>query len=95
MLILDDLGAERGTSFGKECVFDVVNRRILSEKPMIVTTNLPLSIMKNASSIEDARIYDRVISVCAPICFPGANFRKGKSEKITEKARELLFPREE
>ncbi|MCD7771093.1 MAG: ATP-binding protein [Oscillospiraceae bacterium] len=38
LLILDDLGAERSTSFGKECVFDVVNRRLLSGKPMIVTT---------------------------------------------------------
>ena len=45
LLILDDLGAERNTSYGKECVFDVVNRRLLSGKPMIITTNITLSAM--------------------------------------------------
>ena len=38
LLILDDLGAERNTSFGRERVFDVVNKRLLTGKPMIVTT---------------------------------------------------------
>ena len=42
LLILDDLGAERNTSFGKERVFDVVDKRLLTGKPMIVTTNIPL-----------------------------------------------------
>ena len=37
LLILDDLGAERNTSYGKERVFDVINRRTLSGKPMIMT----------------------------------------------------------
>ena len=41
LLILDDLGAERNTSFGKERVFDVINRRRLTGKPMIITTNNP------------------------------------------------------
>ena len=45
LLILDDLGAERNTSFGKERVFDVVDKRLLTGKPMIVTTNIPLSVM--------------------------------------------------
>lgn len=48
LLILDDLGAERNTSFGKERVFDVVDKRLLTGKPMIVTTNIPLSVMKQA-----------------------------------------------
>ena len=37
---MDDLGAERNTSFGRERVFDVVNKRLLTGKPMIVTTNI-------------------------------------------------------
>ena len=32
LLILDDLGADRNTSYGKERVFDVVNRRLLSSR---------------------------------------------------------------
>ncbi len=46
LLILDDLGAERNTSFGKERVFDVINRRRLTGKPMIITTNIPIVTMQ-------------------------------------------------
>ena len=49
MCIRDSLGAERNTSFGKERVFDVVDKRLLTGKPMIVTTNIPLSVMKQAA----------------------------------------------
>ena len=52
LLILDDLGAERNTSFGKERVFDVVDKRLLTGKPMIVTTNIPLSVMKQAADLD-------------------------------------------
>ena len=57
---MDDLGAERNTSFGRERVFDVVNKRLLTGKPMIVTTNIPLSVMQKAADLDERRIYDRV-----------------------------------
>ena len=57
LLILDDLGAERNTSFGKERVFDVVDKRLLTGKPMIVTTNIPLSVMKQAVDLDERRIF--------------------------------------
>ena len=63
LLILDDLGAERNTSYGKERVFDIVNRRLLSRKPMIITTNIALSVMQKATDLDDRRIYDRVLEV--------------------------------
>ena len=42
LLILDDLGMERDTKFGLETVYDVIDGRYLSGKPLIVTTNLTL-----------------------------------------------------
>ena len=57
LLILDDLGAERNTSFGREQVFDVVDKRLLTGKPMIVTTNIPLSVMKQAVDLDERRIF--------------------------------------
>lgn len=90
LLILDDLGAERDTSFGKERVFDVVNRRLLSGKPMLVTTNLPLSTMQKVQDIGDRRIYDRILEACVPIRFDGENFRKGNARHNLEKASRLL-----
>ena len=53
LLILDDLGAERNTSYGKERVFDVVNQRRLSGKPMIITTNISLTAMQKAADLDD------------------------------------------
>ena len=90
LLILDDLGAERNTSFGKERVFDVVDKRLLTGKPMIVTTNIPLSVMKQAADLDDRRIYDRILEVCVPIRFDGENFRKGNASANIKKAAEML-----
>ena len=90
LLILDDLGAERNTSYGKECVFDVVNRRLLSGKPMIITTNITLSAMQKATDLDDRRIDDRILEVCVPILFNGENFRKGNAAENLKKAAELL-----
>ena len=90
LLILDDLGAERNTSYGKERVFDVVNRRLLSYKPMIITTNIALSVMQKATDLDERRIYDRILEVCVPVLFDGENFRKGNAAENLKKAAQLL-----
>lgn len=43
VLILDDLGIERDTSYAKEQVYNIVNNRYLKHKPTIFTTNLSYS----------------------------------------------------
>lgn len=90
LLILDDLGAERNTSYGKERVFDVVNQRRLSGKPMIITTNISLTAMQKAADLDDRRIYDRVLEVCVPVMFNGENFRKGNAAENLKKAAKML-----
>ncbi len=90
LLILDDLGAERNTSFGKERVFDVINRRRLTGKPLIITTNIPIVTMQKAASLDERRIYDRILEVCVPIRFDGENFRRGNAKHNLEKVAQLL-----
>ena len=90
LLILDDLGAERNTNYGKERVFDIVNRRLLSHKPMIITTNIALSVMQKATDLDDRRIYDRVLEVCVPVLFDGENFRRGNAAENLKKAARIL-----
>ena len=51
LLILDDLGAERGTEYALEQVYNVVDIRYRSGKPMIVTTNLKLAELKNPPDV--------------------------------------------
>ena len=85
-------GAEiaHNTSFVKERVFDVVDKRLLTGKPMIVTTNIPLSVMKQAADLDDRRIFDRILEVCVPIMFDGDSFRKSTAADNLKKAARLL-----
>ncbi|MEI3428404.1 MAG: hypothetical protein V8Q82_04060 [Christensenellales bacterium] len=68
-------------------MFDVVDKRLLTGKPMIVTTNIPLSVMKQAVDLDDRRIYDRILEVCVPIRFDGENFRRGQRQRKCQKSR--------
>ena len=90
LLILDDFGMERQTEYALEQVFNVVDTRYRSGKPLIITTNLSLSEMKNPKSRDLARIYDRVLEMCAPVNF-GNNGRRSEiaSEKMQQAAQIL------
>ena len=44
LLIIDDFGMERGTEYGLEQVYNVIDSRYRSRKPLIVTTNLTLDL---------------------------------------------------
>ena len=89
MLVFDDLGAERGTEFAREQVYNVVNARWESGRPFIVTTNLTLQEMQNEEQMVLKRIYDRVLDVCRPVVFLGENFRANGRKNQLEMVREL------
>ena len=42
LLIIDDFGMERGTEYALEQIYNIVDSRYRSRKPLIVTTNLTL-----------------------------------------------------
>ena len=92
LLILDDLGAERGTEYALEQVFAVIDARYRSRKPLIVTTNLTLDALKHPDDLAHARIYDRILEICAPILFGGENLRVEKANEMKTAARNLLLP---
>ena len=91
LLILDDLGAERGTEYALEQVFAVIDARYRSRKPLIVTTNLTLDALKHPDDLAHARIYDRILEICAPILFGGENLRVEKANEMKTAARNLLL----
>lgn len=66
LLILDDFGMERGTEYGLEQVYNVIDSRYRSRKPLIVTTNLSLTELQNPQDTAHARIYDRMLEMCLP-----------------------------
>ncbi len=77
LLIIDDLGIERNTEFALEQVYAVIDERYKSKKPLIITTNLTISQIRNATDVAHARIYSRVLELCTPIQVRGADRRTG------------------
>ncbi len=90
LLILDDLGIERNSEFALEQVFNVVDSRYRSGQPLIVTTNLTLSELKNPADLAHARIYDRVLERCVPLKINNRNIRKDNAKVQMERARALF-----
>ena len=90
LLIIDDLGAERNTAFAQECVLDVVEHRISTGKPMIITTNTSVQTMRNATNIGERRIYDRILACCVPVLMDRVNFRKDIATQKLKKAKQLF-----
>ena len=90
LLILDDLGVERSTEYAMEQMFHVIDCRYRSRKPMIVTTNLRLDEIKNPPDLAHARIYDRILECCAPILFPGKNFREERAAATKATAQQIV-----
>ena len=93
LLIIDDLGIERDTEYALEQVYNIIDARYKSNKPLIVTTNLTITEIKNPVSTAHKRIYDRVLEMCVPVKFDGENFRQQKAaEKM--KAIKTIFDSE-
>ena len=90
MLIMDDFGAERQSPFALEQITRLIDDRAKVKKPLIITTNLPLSVLKNPENVELARIYDRVMSMCVPVQFEGQSHRKKQAEERLEWMRKIL-----
>ena len=93
VLILDDLGIERDTSYAKEQVYNIVNSRYLKQKPTIFTTNLPYEKIQNSDDgVEYERIYSRIIEMCIPVKVIGEDFRKRlQKEKLKQNKERLLM----
>lgn len=89
LLIIDDLGAERSTEYAVENVFNVIDRRYRTGKPLIITTNLHTDNMMNETSIDKKRIYDRVFEMCAPVQMKGVSKRKMSADNKIKLLREL------
>ncbi|MEG0379231.1 MAG: ATP-binding protein, partial [Eubacterium sp.] len=75
LLIIDDFGVERNTDYVMECIFHLIDARYKSGKPTIITTNIPLSQIKNPQDTTHKRIYDRILAMTVPLLFEGTSLR--------------------
>ena len=77
LLILDDFGSQGSNSFTEELVFALLESRKNAAKPVIITTNIPLTQFKTPPKQTDRRLYERVLEMCSyPVEFKNLNHRR-------------------
>lgn len=91
LLIIDDLGIERNTEYALEQVYAVVDERYKAGLPLIITTNLTISQLRNPEDVAHARIYSRILEMCTPVHVPGLDRRTAIGKSKQELVKEVLF----
>ncbi len=90
LLIIDDLGAERGTDYALQRVHTLIDYRINSGKPVLITTNLEIKEMMETEDTRKKRTYDRIFKSCFPIAFHGTSFRQKQAKANFDKIQMIL-----
>ena len=91
LLIIDDLGAERGTDFALERVHSLVDTRISANKPMIVTTNIDITDMGNCADLKKKRTFDRIMPATFAFAMKGTSYRMKQAQKSYKTLKDLLL----
>lgn len=91
LLVLDDVGAERETDYQLEKMFSVVDARIQSKRPLIVTTNMTPGEMQEPDTLQKTRIYSRLWEACAVRLRVDGNKRPGIAQDKAAEARQALL----
>ena len=92
LLVIDDLGTERGTEFAREVTYSVIDQRGQAGLPLIVTTNLSLAEIRDTQDMALRRIYDRLEALCPiALCMDGPSRRTADAERRRQDARRLLL----
>ncbi|MDD4124548.1 MAG: ATP-binding protein [Eubacteriales bacterium] len=72
LLIIDDLGVEVKNEFNISALTGLIDRRIVSGQPMIISTNYDLSELK---SVYNARLFSRILGEFTTMRFIGKDVR--------------------
>lgn len=91
LLIIDDLGAERGTEFALERVHSLVDTRISANKPMIVTTNIDINDMGNCTDLKKKRTFDRILPATFAFAMKGISYRMKQAQKSYDELKSMLL----
>ena len=75
LLIIDDLGAEVDTKYKSSVLYNILNSRMLTSKPTIISTNLSLGDIEKRY---DMRTVSRIIGTMRRFEFVGTDIRQKK-----------------
>ena len=71
-------------------IYNIVDSRYRSRKPLIVTTNLTLDEIRHPQDTAHARIFDRLLEMCVPVSCIGVSLRKENAQKKLERLKILI-----
>ena len=77
-------------SITEEELYDIIDTRYRSKKPMILTTNMTMADMLNEDDIRYTRIYDRIFEMCVPIPFEGYSWRKAEAARRADRMKAFM-----
>lgn len=75
LLILDDLGSEFHTAFTKNTIYNIINFRLIHQKPTIISTNLEF---EDLEAIYSKRLISRLMGEYVIMNFVGTDVRQLK-----------------
>lgn len=90
LLIVDDLGTERGTEFVGEISFGIINARVVANKPLIVTTNATKKELWNPTDPVRKKVFSRLFEICFPVEVEGVDRRKTKAKEHDAELKKML-----
>lgn len=78
LIVIDDLATERNTETANEIVYNIIDSRVRSGLPLIITTNLTGAELQAPENVKNKRIYSRLYEICFPVEVEGADRRRAK-----------------
>lgn len=84
LLILDDLGTEFTSRFGVSALYNIINTRMIRQKPTIISTNLKLTELQEKYNI---RTISRMIGLLDRVEFVGNDIRQLKRKNKVRQPR--------
>lgn len=91
LLVIDDFGVERDTEFALEQIFKILDDRLRSGFPTLITTNLDIEVFHEPKTLMHRRIYSRILEMCPiQILVDNQNNRQIKTDNKNNIARKIL-----
>lgn len=91
LLVLDDFSTERGTEYMQEIAYNVIDIRLRSGKPAIITSNLTSAELSSPKDKTQARIFSRICENGVVYTITGADRRKEKlKQTIKEETAKIM-----
>lgn len=90
LFIIDDLGAERDSSYMNEVVYLITDRRYHAHLPTIITTNMTGDELRKPTDAAKKRVMSRLYEMCLFIEVKGKDRRRMESVENYEKYRDVL-----